>query len=58
MLGKHSMNNFPISEPKSKGIVYLVHSNICGPMSKESIIGSMHYVSFINDFSHKTWIYL
>lgn len=23
-----------------------------------SILGGMYYVSFIHDFSHKTWIYL
>jgi transposase InsO family protein len=34
-----------------------VHPDVCGPISIESISGSMYYVSFIDDFSPKTWIY-
>jgi hypothetical protein len=56
-LGKHVKATFPSNEHRSKGILDLVHSNVCGPMSAASITGSMYYVSFINDFSHKTWIY-
>jgi transposase InsO family protein len=48
---------FPSSEHRSKGILDLVHSDVCGPMSVASITGSMYYVSFIDDFSRKTWIY-
>jgi hypothetical protein len=57
MLGKHAKAAFPSSEHRSKGILDLVHSDVCGPMSVASIIGSMYYVSFIDDFSRKTWIY-
>jgi hypothetical protein len=56
-LGKHAKVTFPRSEHKSKGILDLVHSDVCGPMSVASITGSMYYVSFIDDFSRKTWIY-
>jgi hypothetical protein len=56
-LGKHVMATFPSSEHRSKKILDLVHSDVCESMSVASISGSMYYVSFIDDFSHKTWIY-
>jgi hypothetical protein len=56
-LGKHAKVAFPSNEHRSKGILDLVHSDVCGPMSVASITGSMYYVSFIDDFSRKTWIY-
>jgi transposase InsO family protein len=40
-----------------KEILDLVHSNVCGLMSVASILGSMYCVSFIDDFSCKTWLY-
>jgi hypothetical protein len=56
-LGKHAKVVFPSSRHRSKEILDLVHSNVCGPMLVASISGSMYYVSFIDDFSRKTWIY-
>lgn len=56
-LGKYANASFPSSEHRSKEILDLIHSNVCGPMSVASILGGMYYVSFINDFSRKTWIY-
>jgi hypothetical protein len=56
-LGKHAKPAFPSSEHRYKGILDLIHPNVCGWMSIASITGSMYYVSFIDDFSHKTWIY-
>jgi hypothetical protein len=34
-----------------------VHSDVFGPVSVPSLGGTLYYVSFINDFSRKTWIY-
>ena len=34
-----------------------MHSNVCGPILVASITRSMYYVSFINGFSCKTWVY-
>jgi hypothetical protein len=56
-LSKHAKAAFPSSEHRSKEILDLVHSDVFRPMSIASIIGSMYYVSFIDDFSRKTWIY-
>jgi hypothetical protein len=58
MLSKHVKVALPSSEHRPKGILDPVHSNVCGPMSVASITRSMYYVSFIDDFSRKTWIYL
>ena len=52
------MKKFPRSERKDKGILEIAHSDVCGPMSSSSLSGNVYYVSFIDDFSRKTWIYL
>jgi hypothetical protein len=38
-------------------ILELVHSDVFGPVIVHSLGGSLYYVSFIDDFSRKTWIY-
>jgi transposase InsO family protein len=35
-----------------------MHSDVCGPMSSNSLSGYVYYVSFIDDYQCKTWIYL
>ena len=55
--GKTTKKTFPSSESKSKGILEIIHSDVCGPMSSNSLSGYAYYVSFIDDFSKKTWIY-
>ena len=57
-LGKNSKKSFPSSNKRSKGVLDLIHSDICGPMSSPSLSGYLYYVIFIDDFSHKTWIYV
>ena len=48
---------FPSSEHRSKGVLDLMHSDVCGLMSVESVSGSRYFVLFIDDYSKKTWIY-
>ena len=55
--GKNTKKTFPSSERKSKGILKIIHSDVCGPMSSSSLSGYVQYGSFIDDFSRKTWIY-
>jgi hypothetical protein len=42
---------------RGEGILQLVHIDVFGPVSVPSLGKSMYYVSFIDDFSRKTWIY-
>ena len=47
---------FPSNESKAKGILEIIHFDVCGPMSSSSLSGYVYYVYFIDDFSRKTWI--
>ena len=55
--GKNTKKTFPSNESKSKGILEIIHSDVCGPMSSKSLSGYAYYVSFIDDFFRKAWIY-
>ena len=57
MKGKNTKKTFPSSESKAKDILEIIHSDVCGPMSSNSLSRYAYYVSFIDDFSRKTWIY-
>jgi transposase InsO family protein len=58
VLCKYARAPFPESDSRSKGILDLIHIDICGPMSSLSIRGKFKYhITFIDNFSRKTWIY-
>ena len=54
---EHKEDTVPSSESKEKGILEIIHSDVCRPMSSSSLSGYVYYVSSIDDFSRKTWIY-
>ena len=47
--GKNTKNPFPKSNSKAKGILNIIHSDICGPMQTTSLIRYSYYASFIDD---------
>ena len=55
--GKKTRGPFPSSENKTNDILHLIHSDICGLMPVHYIGGHIHYITLIDDFSRKTWIY-
>ena len=55
-LSKHTRKPFHNSETRSKEILDLIHSNVCGSMSDKSLGGHLYYVTFIDDHSRKTWL--
>jgi hypothetical protein len=55
--GKNVKNLFPSNDNKAKGVLDIVHSDVCGPMSATSLSEYVYYVSFIDDLSRRTWIY-
>jgi hypothetical protein len=56
-LGKFAKASFPSSDNRSAGILDLVHTDVCMPMSQKSLSGCEYYLTFIDDYSKKTWIY-
>jgi hypothetical protein len=56
-LGKYTKTVFPSSDSRAAGILDLIHTDVCGPMSSASLTGSLYYVVFIDDFSRKSWIF-
>ena len=56
-LGKCTKTVFPSNDTRSEGLLDLIHSNLCGPMSSASLTGFEYYITFIDDYSRKTWIY-
>jgi transposase InsO family protein len=55
--GKNIKNPFPKRNSKAEGVLELIHSDVYGLMSLSSISGYVYYVSFIDDYSRKTWVY-
>lgn len=56
--GKNVKRPFGSSASRSKDIMDLIHSDVCGPMSTKSLGSHLYYVTFIDDHSRKTWVYL
>ena len=53
-LGKYTKTSFLSSDSRSEGVLQLIHSDLCVPMSSTSLTGYKYYVTFIDDFSRKT----
>jgi hypothetical protein len=56
-LGKYTKSVFPSSDSRSAGVLYLIHTYVCGPMSCVSLGGREYYVTFIDYHSSKISIY-
>jgi hypothetical protein len=56
-LGKNAKVVFSSNDRRSKEILDLVHSDVCGPMSVPSSSDCRYYVTFIDDHSNRTWIF-
>jgi hypothetical protein len=48
------LTNVPLGMPRP---LQLVHSDLCGPLSSPSFSGCKYLLTFIDDFSRRTWVY-
>jgi hypothetical protein len=56
-LGKNVKGSFTSSDSMSKGILNIIHFDVCGQMMVPSLGNFVYYVLFIDDYSRKTGIY-
>ena len=58
LLGKQHRVSFSSKSAKKSEILELVYYDVCGPIEVEIISGYKYFVTFIDDTSRKTWVYL
>lgn len=56
--GKHHRSPFETSSSQTKEPLELVHSDVCGKMREKSIGGAQYFLTFIDDKTRYTWVYL
>lgn len=56
--GKQSRQPFERSMNKSTEVLELVHPDLCGPMETTSIGGSKYFITFIDDYSRKIFVFI
>ena len=57
VLGKQRRVRFGTAIHNTKGILDYVHSDVWGPTKTPSIGGRHYFVTFVDDFSRKVWVY-
>jgi hypothetical protein len=59
ILGKHHREKFVSGVSyREKSPLEIVHTDLCGPMKMPSLTGCVYFMTFIDDFSKKNWLYL
>ena len=43
---------------KANDFLHIIYYDVCGPFDVPSLGGNNYFVSFVNDFSKKLWLYL
>jgi len=57
--GKLARQPFPTDGAnRATKVLELVHSDVCGPMRTTSFGGAKYFLTFIDDFSRKVWVYV
>ncbi|CAL9022913.1 unnamed protein product, partial [Prunus brigantina] len=57
VLGKQTRVKFGTAIHHTKGILDYVHTDVWGPSKNASWGGSHYFVSFVDDFSRRIWVY-
>ena len=58
LVGKQHRASFKRKSTRRQGKLELVHSDVCGPIEVESLGGNRYFVTFIDDATRKTWVYM
>ena len=58
ILGKHSRTYFPSSAYRSLSVLELMHMDICGPISPQTVGGKRYFFLIVDDYSRCMWVAL
>nr|KYP39567.1 Retrovirus-related Pol polyprotein from transposon TNT 1-94 [Cajanus cajan] len=59
MLGKQARNPFKVHlETRSKDVLEVIYTDVCGPFEVPSLGGNRYFITFIDDFSKRIWLFL
>ena len=56
--GKHHRTPFDSSKTHSTELLELVHSDVCGKISEKSLGGAQYFLTFTDDKSRYSWVYI
>jgi len=56
-LGKYTMFSFHDKKSQAEAIIEPIHLDVCGPFLTAATDKGMYYVIFVDDYSHKCWIF-
>ncbi|GKV52942.1 hypothetical protein SLEP1_g59492, partial [Rubroshorea leprosula] len=58
VVSKQHRDSFPKDRSwRTKQVLDLVHSDLCGPINPTSNGGKQYFITFVDDYSRKTWVY-
>ncbi|GJS07278.1 retrovirus-related pol polyprotein from transposon TNT 1-94 [Tanacetum coccineum] len=58
VLGKSHRVRFDVGRHTTQGVVDYVHSDLWGPSQVESLRGKRYFLSIIDDYSRRVWVYI
>ena len=59
IIGKQTRLPFPNGRSwRAEAPLQLVHTDICGPLDPVSLGGNRYFITFIDDFNRKLWVYI
>lgn len=58
VMAKHARQPFKHKGKRASKVLEIIHSDVCGPMEQMSLGGAKYFVTFIDDFSRETAVYL
>lgn len=57
LMGKQTRASYKVRGKRCRGLLELIHTDVNGPLPAESLGGHKYFVTFIDDFSKKTFLY-
>ncbi|GJZ22327.1 retrovirus-related pol polyprotein from transposon TNT 1-94 [Tanacetum coccineum] len=58
VLGKSHRVRFGVGRHTTQGVVDYIHSDLWGPSQVESLGGKRYFLSIIDDYSRRVWVYI